>query len=195
MKVTGVDQNSFSAYTKLTQTITTNTAQQIEPPDNIEAETEQEPTVVISISEEAMSGTHEAKKTLAQEMEDMHAQSESLRKQLESARQQGEGIAKSFEIKRKCMLIAMRIMSGDKVPTADHRFLAENEPEMYEKAIMLRAYKEKPVKHKRLSEDEEESKGKISGAEEDSAEKSPAANAEAAEPAIPEEGEPAQEGK
>ena len=81
-----------------------------------------------------------------------------FKEQLEIARKQSEGAAKEWETLIKCLKIAMRIMSGDIVPKADHRYLAKNEPEMYAKAITLRRHKAEPKKHKRLSEKEEPEK-------------------------------------
>jgi hypothetical protein len=98
----------------------------------------------------------ERKETLAREMERAHAESESLRKQMEGARQQGESMAEQLGIIQKCMIIAMRIMNGDIVPKEDYEFLAEHDPELYSKAIMLRRVKDDPDEYDRLSEDEEE---------------------------------------
>lgn len=56
----------------------------------------------------------------------------------------------------KCMLIATRIMKGDKVPQADIRFLAEKEPDLYSSALLMRQNNEKPKRHKSLLEDEPE---------------------------------------
>lgn len=79
-----------------------------------------------------------------------------LFRQLGEARSQGEATAKAFENLRKCIIIAMRIMNGDRVPFEDHRFLLENEPEMYYKALMMRRIKEDPEEYDRISEDEED---------------------------------------
>ena len=79
-----------------------------------------------------------------------------LLRQLTDARKQGDDYAKSLDTLRKCIVIAMRIIEGDKVPMEDHRFLMENEPEMYYKALMMRRIKEDPDEYDRISEDEEE---------------------------------------
>lgn len=71
---------------------------------------------------------------------------------------QAEAKAKSDEYSDtfKCMRIASRIMSGDKVPQKDREYLAKNEPEMYAKALMLRCQKKNPKEYKSLVDDEEE---------------------------------------
>ena len=128
----------------------------MEPPDNVQPPEPQNPADVLSISKDAKEAAQETKKTPAQEMEEIWAQREILRKQMESAREQGEAAAAAFEEKRKCLLISMRIMNGDKVPPADHQYLAEKDPELYGKAILMRRIKEDPEEYDRLSEDEEE---------------------------------------
>ena len=196
MKVNGVDKNPLSAYTnavytKPAQAAAPEPAHTTEPPDNALTKADQEPAVVVSLSPEAMKEAEtanvadETEKTLAEQMEDIRSESESLRRQLESARRQGDAIAKTFETKRKCLIIAMRIMRGDKVPHADYRYLAKNEPKMYEKAIMLRVRKAKPVKHKRLSKEEKNTE-KLSGAPEkpSGTDESASENAKASEPPV-----------
>lgn len=59
--------------------------------------------------------------------------------------------------KIKCLQIAIRIISGDKVPMKDEKFLMEHEPEMYFRAILLRRQKEDPKKHKSLLGDDKDS--------------------------------------
>jgi hypothetical protein len=78
---------------------------------------------------------------------------ERMRESLEAAKEMGEGMAEFFQIKIKCLVIAMRIIKGDEVPAADHRFLAENDLELYTKAMSMRQQNPKPEKHDRLSED------------------------------------------
>ena len=75
---------------------------------------------------------------------------------LEEMRKQTKASAEQYEIQRKCMLIAMRIMQGDNVPHEDIIYLAENAPELYAKAIILRMQKENPEDHKRVSEDKKD---------------------------------------
>lgn len=55
-----------------------------------------------------------------------------------------------------CMQIAMRIISGDKVPDKDRQFLAENDPGMYSKALLLQRQNDDPKKHKSLLPDDDD---------------------------------------
>lgn len=54
----------------------------------------------------------------------------------------------------KCIIIAMRIMKGHKVPLKDEKFLAEKEPEMYLRAVLLRQKNDDPKKYKTLLKEE-----------------------------------------
>jgi len=101
----------------------------------------------------------EAKKSAVDwqsKLEEMRDKMRELREGLQRAREAGEGAAEAWKEKIKCMQIAMRIMSGNKVPEEDHRFLQEKDPELYGKAITMRMEKVDPKEHDRLSEDEEE---------------------------------------
>jgi len=90
-----------------------------------------------------------------EKLEKMQNNYEMLVRQLETVNAQNGASAKASEIRLKCIKIAMRIMSGDIVPDGDHRFLLENDPELYGKAVMMRIQKENPEKHKRISEDDD----------------------------------------
>ena len=78
-----------------------------------------------------------------------------LSQEMERVREYTDAAAESSKIQLKCMKIAMRIMAGDDVPEGDHRFLLEHAPELYGKAIMMRMQKEDPIKHKRLSDEDD----------------------------------------
>ena len=71
-----------------------------------------------------------------------------------------------------CMQIAMRIISGDKIPDKDRQFRAENDPGMYSKAMLLQRQNDDPKKHKSLlpDEDNEEIEGVSSSSVESSEE-------------------------
>jgi hypothetical protein len=75
---------------------------------------------------------------------------------LEASKEQAEAAGDAAKIRLKCMIIASRIMSGDKVPLEDYRYLAKNDPGLYGKALTMRFERDKPKKHDRLSEEEEE---------------------------------------
>lgn len=60
----------------------------------------------------------------------------------------------TLKIQMQCFVIAMRIISGDNVPNKDRAFLAEHEPEMLGRALLLARTKEKPKDYKSILEDE-----------------------------------------
>lgn len=90
-------------------------------------------------------------------------QYQSLLDQLENSNRQSDAVGKDMETRRKCMLIAMRIMSGDKVPMEDYRYLAKNDQGLYSRAVMMRMEKKNPKEYDRLSEDEEPGEEEGSG--------------------------------
>ncbi len=79
-------------------------------------------------------------------------QMEMLRQQLEAGNQQAKETAKGFETKLNCILIAIRVMNGDRVPLKDMQYLRENEPEMYAQAILLRRKNDRPKDYKSVVE-------------------------------------------
>ncbi|MDR2905013.1 MAG: hypothetical protein LBU73_03560 [Helicobacteraceae bacterium] len=153
MSINSINNNLYNAYNK---SPLSNTTAQTGAPAAAKEKTEANPAAIVSISEEAKSGATEAKKTSTQVSEETQGKAEGLGEYLASVKKQADGAAKSFEIQRKCLAIAMRIMSGDKVPNEDHRFLMKNDPELYSKAIMMRQEKVNPEEYKRLSEDKDD---------------------------------------
>jgi len=97
-------------------------------------------------------------------LEEMRNEMRALREGLKQAREAGEGAAEGWRVKIKLLQIAMRIMSGHKVPVEDHRFLMERDAELYSRAIKMRIVREDPDEYDRLSEDEDNS---VSGSDED----------------------------
>ena len=79
-----------------------------------------------------------------------------LKDEMQRAEEIAEGMGEAMREMIKCMRIAMRIMSGHKVPEADHRYLMEKDTALYSKAIMMRREIPDPEELERLSEDEEE---------------------------------------
>ena len=61
-----------------------------------------------------------------------------------------------FDKYAKCLKIAMRIMNGDKVPIKDVKYLAENQPEMYMKAQLLKRVNPEPKKYKSVLDDDDD---------------------------------------
>ena len=79
-----------------------------------------------------------------------------LRDQLKQAHESADATGESFETLGKCIQIAMRIVSGDKVPIQDERYLMENNMELYSMAMNMRMIKEDPKEWDSLLEEEKE---------------------------------------
>ena len=78
-----------------------------------------------------------------------------LREQAEAAQKQGEAMAKEIDTLTKCLVIAMRMMSGNRVTMEDEKFLSDNNAELYLRAILLRQKKEDPEEYDSITGDEE----------------------------------------
>lgn len=76
---------------------------------------------------------------------------ENLKAHLKKSEAEIKKMRVSSEIQLKCTIIARRIISGHKVPKSDHLYLAKNDSTLYQKAIILRTEREKPLKFKRIS--------------------------------------------
>lgn len=102
--------------------------------------------------------SNEAKALLAQN-ENLFTDNEKIQELKEILRELKEASDKSsnpLDLFTKCIQIAIHIMNGDNVPIKDMHFLAENEPELYSSALLLRQQNDKPKRHDSLLEDEEE---------------------------------------
>ena len=83
-------------------------------------------------------------------------QIQQLEKQRE-AEKQAEKSGKKFTDYGKLLKIAMRIMNGDKVPMTDRKKLAEEMPDLYKQAILMRRLdNDKPKKYKSEYEDDKD---------------------------------------
>lgn len=76
---------------------------------------------------------------------------ENLKAHLKKSEAEIKKMRESSEIQLKCTIIARRIISGHKVPKSDHLYLAKHDSGLYQKAIILRTEREKPLKFKRVS--------------------------------------------
>ena len=94
--------------------------------------------------------------TISDEAKELRYNYQELLEELERLREATEGAKDSSEDFIKCLLIAQRIMSGDRVPLKDEKFLAENQPDLYLRAMLMKTTKVDPKKHKSLIEDEED---------------------------------------
>lgn len=104
----------------------------------------------VSISDEAKELLEEDKGLIFND-EDLFDVTEMLKQLRESSKTSPND---PLVVRLKCMIIAMRISSGDNVPSKDKRFLLENEPKMYSSAILLRKENDNPKKYKSILEDE-----------------------------------------
>jgi hypothetical protein len=107
-----------------------------------------EDTVVISTEGKAKSDSFQSK------LEEMRNRYRMLREDLKRAEAAASGMAEQYKEKIRCMRIAMRIMSGGKVPIEDQRYLAERDMELYTQAMSMKLEKADPKEYDRLSEDE-----------------------------------------
>ena len=99
-------------------------------------------------------------------------------------------MAEWLDARLKCLKIASRIMSGDKVPPEDPRFLLENDPKLYQMAVTGRLPKEDPKEHKSVL-DEEDLGGPESADAQTQSASEPAAS-DRSDTAAPEDAQPAQ---
>ena len=94
--------------------------------------------------------------TISDEAKALRYDYQELLDELERSRESDEGAKKFSEDHIKCLQIAIRIMNGDRVPLKDEKFLAENQPDLYLRAMLMKATKVEPTKYKSLIEDEED---------------------------------------
>lgn len=102
----------------------------------------------------------EEKTRLEQLREQKQQEYDSVIQQLEKQREaekQAEKSGKKFTDYGKLLKIAMRIMNGDKVPMTDRKKLAEEMPDLYKQAILMRRLdNDKPRKYKSEYEDDKD---------------------------------------
>lgn len=79
-----------------------------------------------------------------------------LYEEMERIREENEDSAKTAEQQSKCMLIAMRIAAGDKVPQKDIKFLIKYNMGLYAKAMQMRIPKTEPEEYDTVLDEEDE---------------------------------------
>lgn len=109
----------------------------------------------------ASEDAHAEEKTRLEQLREKKKQEyDSAMQQLEQMREaekQAEKSGKKFTDYGKLLKIAMRIMNGDKVPMADRKKLAEEMPDLYKQAtLMRRTDNDKPKKYKSEYEDDKD---------------------------------------
>lgn len=109
-------------------------------------------------SEDSLSISQEAQALLEAEKQQFFGLNdyspEELDAMFEQLKESTDDSNNPMKIQLQCLQIAMRIISGDNVPMKDRAFLAEHEPEMLGRAMLLRRTKENPKDYKSLLEDE-----------------------------------------
>ncbi len=102
----------------------------------------------------------EAQKLAEEKSKSKNKDNSELMKQLNAANETAEKQLEDSENLRKCMLIAIRMMSGDNVPTSDQQFLKERNLGMYKQAVTLSSVSEKenPKTYKSVLSDEDKEK-------------------------------------
>lgn len=182
MSIGNINKNNFDWRSQLIQMADINkkhTQQAQQSPGSVLQEAEN----IIKDSVEISADSRQMARTPIDEQAEMASRYQEMLDQLEKAREQGDAMADSMRLRMKCLLIAMRIMSGDEVPVQDYRYLAKNDLELYAKAVSMRVEKENPKKHKRVSEDEK------SGGNDGASETADSAGAAGAESVQAESGE------
>ena len=76
---------------------------------------------------------------------------ENLKAHLKKSEADLKKARESYDVQLRCTIIAGRIISGHKVPKSDYIYLAKNDSTLYQKAVILRQEREKPLKYKRVS--------------------------------------------
>ncbi len=115
-------------------------------------------TVVMADSFSQKSLDDYDKNTLERYLEEKRAALEALNKKEEfeaemaASKSEIEGVINTFDVLLKCLKIATRIISGDKVPPQDEKLLLENFPDIYSASKTLAKQKEEGKKHKSLAD-------------------------------------------
>ena len=97
----------------------------------------------------------EKKDSMAKLLDKVRDDSEALKLQLMSIWQQRDAAENEYEVRRKCLQIAMRLMKGAKVSPEDMQFLLENDPGLYLQAMLMRPVKTDSEEYESISGDED----------------------------------------
>jgi hypothetical protein len=150
MRIHGITQNQLVTSNTVVPIPGENPVGQAQYSAKTEEQIPSSPAARVSFSDRAMKGEED-------EMPEMVFDKEALSRQMDSAKQAGNAIAGTFDVLRKCLIIASRIRNGDEVPDKDAKYLQENNPELYMQALMLRQQKENARKYESVLEDEKKS--------------------------------------
>ncbi len=81
---------------------------------------------------------------------------ENLKADFEASEDQMEAARESFDTMIQCIKISNNIISGDNVPASDHKFLIDNDPELYMLSISSKVQKSDPEDKDKVINDEED---------------------------------------
>ncbi len=135
---------------KLAEALNAQAGQAAETPEEMRLREQQEREARKAAEEE------ERRKKLQQKQQEKQEQLAMLKQELENSNEQAEAIGDEFKVYARCLTIASRISRGDTVPLKDMKYLAENEPDLFKQAILLRMPNDHPKKHKSVLDDDEE---------------------------------------
>ncbi len=90
------------------------------------------------------------------EQEKQKKELERLRAELDASNKQVEAMKETFDVLIKCMKISGNIISGNKVPASDHKFLMDNDPDLYMLSISTVQENDDPKKMKQVSKKDNE---------------------------------------
>ncbi len=102
------------------------------------------------------------------EQEKQKKELERLRAELDASNKQVESMKEAFDVLIKCLKISSNIISGNEVSHLDHKFLMDNDPELYMMSISVSIKNDDPKRVKQISEDQD--KNNTSGSINDSSE-------------------------
>ena len=129
-----------------------NSASNAENTNNTNVILETPATSALSFNDEKINSLQQKDESIDKHQCKAIKELENMRTQLKKADKEIRKMKDTSEMQLKCTIIARRIISGNKVPKADYIYLAKNDSALYQKSIILRIEREKPLKFKRISE-------------------------------------------
>ncbi len=89
-----------------------------------------------------------------EEQSRLEAEMENLKADFEAAKKEAEAVKEAFDVLIKCIKISGNIISGNKVPGSDHKFLMDNDPDLYMLSISARIPNKDPKELDKVVEKE-----------------------------------------
>lgn len=147
--------NESNRYTPVQQTELPGAYRGEREADSSDAAADADPTApqdVVTISAENKRGIEG--ESLTDQQQAAKQETDEMNRLLKSAEAQAAEEKESAEVRRKCLIIAGRIIAGDEVPRKDHRYLAKHDLGLYCRAICMRIVREKARRRRAISDDE-----------------------------------------